>query len=312
MSKSNIELSIKKSEEIMADQGKTFYLAARFFNEETMTRIFHLYAFCRYIDDCADELEHNEAIQALKNVSLHLRGEAKTNDELVKIIELLQSYGVSFQQMQILLEGALWDVAGHNVIDETELYRYCYRVAGVVGLMVSPIIGVKANSASQYAIDLGIAMQLTNICRDVMEDASMGRNYLPLYELQGAKLNLSDLTQNPITPAPLKKIVKKYLDQADNYYKSGFSGLAFIPLRSRIVVLLASDMYRAIGTKIRKKNYSVLSGRIYLTHFEKVMVAFKSLFKILRPTFWWPQSHQPRLHRSLLGFPGIDERGRDS
>ena len=287
--------------------GKTFHFASQVFSSMMMSKIARLYQFCRFVDDCADLLEPELAKKTLTEIQRHIDSESVENPELTALINELESYGVHRSDLSTLNEGALFDVQEQKVGDQGDLLRYCYKVAGVVGLMVSPIIGVKSRASSVYAVDLGIGMQLTNICRDVLEDANNGRSYLPLNEVESCGLSIQIMSNKGETPVNLKQLVKKYLDIADVYYTSAFSGYAYIPLRPRLTILFAGEMYRAIGTKLRKSDFAVLSGRTYLSKREKLWVCVKSLAKVLSPKFWFKGSHEPKLHGSLKGLPGIHE-----
>lgn len=203
-----------------------------------------------------------------------------------------------------LLDGALFDVNEGKIISRDDLLVYCYKVAGVVGLMMTKVIGVKDKDANAFAIDLGLGMQLTNICRDVLEDAKNGRTYLPKDELDSQKVEISQIQRNGETPSSLKTVVSFYLALADTYYDSAISGLHFIPWRARFVILLAARLYQAIGHKIRHNGFDVLRGRTYLNTFEKMMISIKVLFEFMLLSKN-QTNHKPHLHVSLKGLPGI-------
>lgn len=277
----------------MRKNGKSFYFASRVFTKEQMESVSLLYRLCRYIDDCADELAPEESRSKLHKIKWNLENPQSLNTlnsagtESEQVIARLNAIGVDSSHIQVLLEGALFDVGGGNVKNRDELLLYCYRVAGVVGLMMLPILGVSSKEAAPHAIDLGIAMQLTNICRDILEDAQNGRCYLPVGERVKAGLTLKTLSKQGDSPESLKEIVKFYLQLADRYYASGRKGLSHIPLRGRFAILIASQVYREIGKKIEKKDYEVLQGRVSLSSSEKVWVSAKSLLLILHPYFWF-------------------------
>jgi phytoene synthase len=202
----------------------------------------------------------------------------------------VEGWGVRREQIRELLLGAEFDVRGGEILNEKDLMLYCYRVAGVVGLMMCPLIGVTSSKAHPHAVDLGIGMQLTNICRDVKEDGCRGRSYLP-----GAE-SLSDLE--------LKIRIKKTLDVADLYYKSAYEGLSYIPFRPRFVIFLAGELYRHIGLKIRRNNYDVSGERIYLNLAEKIIVTLKSILKLGKSFFWKPHNHNHELHLLIHHYVG--------
>ena len=273
------------SVDILARNGKSFNFAGVFLPKKQLVSIATLYSFCRYVDDCADELHPTEAKIEIDKIKKALDG----NDEFDskdKSIQNLISIGVQKNHMLDLIYGAEWDVSGRKIQTDKDLDLYCYHVAGVVGLMMNPLMNVQDNQAHMYAVNLGKAMQLTNICRDVLEDAVNHRTYLPLSDLTENNLELKDLQKKGPAPQALRNIVAKYLQRADEYYQTGYLGLPYIPLRCRFVILLAGELYRHIGLKIKKNNYEVLQGRTYLNVFEKTYVFFKVLPQLMTLRFW--------------------------
>jgi len=302
-------LEAQSAEQVMAKNGRSFYFASLIFSSEQRQQVSQLYRICRYVDDCADELSPAESKHAMHRIVTELN-DSSIDSEFQGFMKALEKQGVKREYLAELVKGALFDIDSGQIASRDELLVYCYRVAGVVGLMMCPLLGVKDRKASSFAIDLGIGMQLTNICRDILEDAQNGRNYLPTDELQQSGLSLSNIQQQSITPESLKKLVKTYLDIADEYYNSGYQGLAFIPLRPRVCILVAGEVYRSIGHKIRKNNYEVLERRTYLNTFQKMIVTLKTLPRLFMPSFWRPGHHLPRLHQSLLGLPGMDRKSK--
>lgn len=299
-------LEAQDAEQVMAENGRSFYFASLIFSAVQRQQVAQLYRICRYVDDCADELSPVESRKAMQRIITELKAPAN-DSEFQQAIKQLENKGVKREYLAELVDGALFDIDSGKLIDRKQLLIYCYRVAGVVGLMMCPLLGVKDVKAGAFAIDLGIGMQLTNICRDVLEDAQNDRNYLPADELYQAGLSMSDIQQQGETPENLKSLVNTYLDLADDYYKSGYQGLAFIPLRPRVCILVAGEIYRSIGHKIRKNNYQVLDGRTILSTYEKIIVTVKTLPRILLPSFWRNGKHMPELHQSLHGLPGVND-----
>ncbi len=292
---------------VMSKHGKSFYFASMIFSRDTINKVALLYAFCRFVDDAADELKQEDSIKILSEVR---KLTAHNNESLAplnplksvngssikclsKVISTLESYGVQRKQMIELIEGAEFEIKSKVVNTQQDLLQYCYLVAGVVGLMMCPLIGVKdKEAAAEYAIGLGNAMQITNICRDVLEDAQAGRNYLPK-----DLLNLNDIKSDQLkiqgpTPLALKNLIKHLLNYADGLYEKSYGGLAYIPLRSRICILVAGEVYRSIGRKIRQTDYEVLKGRTYLSLSEKIIVIVKLLPRFFNFKFWSVSSAQ--------------------
>ena len=180
-----------------------------------------------------------------------------------------------------------------RVTDEKELIDYSYKVAGTVGLMMLPIINTKDAEARKHAIDLGIAMQLTNIARDVYEDAKMNRLYLPKEWL--GQVSVSDLIDNKLDDQKKRLIelsIKNLIELSDKFYANGFSGMKFIPLRTRLAIFFAAKIYKGIGEKIKSGGYVYKLERIYLNKLEKLWITIisipeflflKNIFKSYKP-----------------------------
>lgn len=290
--------------DVMALHGKSFYFASMIFSKSNLLKVATLYRLCRFIDDCADELPEQESKRAIESIIFDLN-HPENPSKFNQLVQEVESWGVERSYIRELVLGAEFDAQGGKVETYQDLMLYCYQVAGVVGLMMCPLIGVKDMQGYPHAIDLGLGMQLTNICRDVLEDAQRQRIYLPENELQKLGLGLGDL-QKTVTPLELKTFVKSVLDQADEYYESAYNGLSYIPIRPRLVILLAGEIYRSIGVKIRNNDYQVLRGRISLSLFEKFVVAVKTMRKLLASLFWKPKPHSSVLHKHLAHLPGAN------
>lgn len=288
--------------ETMKKHGKSFYFASQIFPKWQLNNIAILYAFCRYVDDCADELEPSISTQKLTQLKNFLE-QNHFDFEGGSLVQQLNLKGVRSEFLLELLDGALFDVHGGQIKSKKDLLVYCYKVAGVVGLMMCPLLGVKEVIAQRYAIDLGIGMQLTNISRDILEDATNDRCYVPANILHAANLNPDNFKSKGSTPADLKDIVKFLLDTADQYYNSSKQGFSFIPLRARIAILVASEVYREIGNKIRKNKYEVLNGRTFLSLPEKIFCTFKALRFLFTKNFWVSSEHLSALHIELRELP---------
>lgn len=272
--------------EVMARNGKTFYFASKFFSETQLDSIAELYTICRYVDDSADELAACEAILAIQRIKLVLLGKAE-DPALQKLLDSVLAKGVETRHLLELIEGAEFDLSGKSIGQRSEFLRYCYLVAGVVGLMMCPLLGATEARARRFAQSLGTGMQITNICRDVLEDAQNGRFYLPASELERHGIPQDLLKRMGSTPVNVRTLVAEYLDLADEYYQFAYRGLAYLPFRSRICILLAGEVYRAIGEKIRHQGYDVLRGRTFLSLPQKMWVSAKALGMLFSKSFWF-------------------------
>jgi len=196
-----------------------------------------------------------------------------------------------------------------RMADEAELLRYCYRAAGTVGLMMCRVLDAPEPAAAAHAVDLGIAMQLTNLCRDVAADARMGRRYLPA-SLVGDIAPDALIEPSPALQPTLRAAVARLLTLAETYYASGEAGLPFLPVRARAGILVAGRVYRAIGHRLTACEHAYWEGRAFVPDWRKATITLTALTtQPLRGAFWSrPTSHHGQLHRALIGLPGITAR----
>jgi phytoene synthase len=261
--------------------------------------------FARYIDDLADEAANVSIAKTnLKKLSDDIN---KNHSEDLIVADTLLLFNECNIEKTIVLElikGVDSDLAQVRMRDLDELLRYCYQVAGTVGLMMCKVLDIEDKTAYPFAIDLGIAMQLTNICRDVRDDAVLGRRYLPttlVSNLEPTEL----ITPNEDIQQPLSAALANLLGIADNYYKSGNAGLPFIPLRARAGILIASKLYQAIGIKLQKQHYQYWQKRAMLSRQDKLMLSIKTLFALFFTADFWrvATAHDKKLHKSLSALP---------
>lgn len=270
----------RSSIDILKDHGKSFYFAGLFLPMKQLEKIAELYHFCRFVDDTADTQESSIAKQDIELIKQTLLSTTFKN-ALQDFIQRLEKNGVQRQHLLDLVAGAEFDLHTGSIDTEADLDLYCYRVAGVVGLMMNPLIGVVDTHADYHAVCLGKAMQLTNICRDILEDAQNGRLYLPYEKIEENNIPTNELKMRGPTSSAVKNLVKNYLIKADYLYTEGYKGLDYIPFRARFVIYLAGEVYRHIGVKIKSIDYDVLQGRTFLTLSEKIRVLLKTSLKFI-------------------------------
>ena len=251
--------------------GKSFYWASIFLPNQNKSAASELYSICRYFDDLADET-HNDQSEKLKS-----EFEQICNNVGHPVNKFFKSNNIPIQILGDLIQGLIQDQKLVRLQTEKDLIKYSYQVAGTVGLMMQPLILVKNKNANKHAIDLGIAMQLTNIARDIYEDAIMNRVYLPREWLREISIeHLKNDSINEIQPQ-MKDILKKLIDLSEVYYQNGFSGMKYIPIKTRLAIFFAAKIYRAIGMKIKSNNYQYSNKRVYLNKLDKLWVTIKSL-----------------------------------
>ena len=251
--------------------GKSFYWASFFLPKRNKDAATKLYSICRFFDDLADD--NNEDQTKI------LTGEFKKicDDLSHPINEFFTSHNLSIKILGDLVDGLVKDQTDVRIKNEKELIQYAYQVAGTVGLMMSPLIMVNNNKANKHAIDLGIAMQLTNIARDIYEDALMNRIYLPQDWISNTNISeLTDISSNKDL-IQIKSAIKRLILLSETYYKNGFAGMRYIPLKTRLAIFFAAKIYRAIGQKIKKNRYEYSYKRIYVSTIEKLFITFISV-----------------------------------
>ena len=255
----------------MADQSylsiyaKSFNWAGFFLPKQTYLKCSALYDFCRVADNIADS---NEAIELKKIKFLDFQNNfnnKKFDDPIIKNMwQLINEFDIPFKVVNDLLDGINSDIQQSiKLHKKKDLLLYSYRVAGTVGLMMAKILRVNKKDSLKSAIDLGIAMQLTNISRDVVEDLNFGRSYIDL--------NFEE--------------IRSTIKLSESYYENSFYSIKEIPLAFRFAILVARRVYRKIGYKILKKqnleNYKK-SGKIYVTKIEKIIETLCSVYDLIK------------------------------
>jgi phytoene synthase len=199
----------------------------------------------------------------------------------VALAHIARVHGVPGHYALELVEGLGMDVRRERYWTPEELGLYCYRVAGTVGLMMVHVMGVSHQRALRHAADLGIAMQMTNIARDILEDAALGRIYLPLLWLDEAGIPEAQLTQGRYRDA-LARVVGRLLDEADRRYRSGNEGLRYLPLRASVAVAVASSVYARIGGLVRSRRSHAWDERAVVSPLGKLAAVFRGLALVAR------------------------------
>ena len=279
--------SFKTNTYSIKSEGKSFYWASFFLPKKNRIAASRLYSICRYLDDVADNSKLDTSSQ-IKNIFNQIK-----ENESSEINIFFKKNNINLGILKDLIDGLISDQQNVRVADEKELIDYSYKVAGTVGLMMLPIINTKDAEARKHAIDLGIAMQLTNIARDIYEDAKMNRLYLPKEWL--GQVSISDLTDNKLDDQKKRLIelsIKNLIELSDKFYANGFSGMKFIPLRTRLAIFFAAKIYKGIGEKIKSGGYVYKLERIYLNKLEKLWITIisipeflflKNIFKSYKP-----------------------------
>jgi len=294
--------------EVLSSKGRSFYWARHFLGSRHAERATRLYAFCRYLDDLADESSSpHEARSKIEAARKDILSGESADSSLRDGLSLARECGISKEPILELINGIASDLEEVRIADFDELIRYCYRVAGTVGLMMCRVLDVSSTSAYPHAVDLGIAMQLTNICRDVLEDAAMGRRYLP-------STLIGDISpQELINPSSTVRVkiasgVLELLRLSEDYYGSGEEGLSYLPLRARGAILIASRVYHGIGSDLISRQGDCWSRRAIVSSAQKALITVSALTSLAlkrssKGLFWSPTcSHRSELHVALAGL----------
>ena len=253
---------------LLKKHAKSFYWASFFLSSNTLNKSSSLYNFCRTLDDIVDD---DNNLDVKKKIFLKFKKDFESrnlNNQIIKDMwSVIDSENISKQIVIDLFDGVESDLKEKVVINsKKDLLVYSYRVAGTVGLMMSKILKVKNREALKGAIDLGIAMQLTNIARDVCEDKARNRQYV--------NHNFSE--------------IRDIINDSEVFYENSFNSIRNIPIRSRFSVIVARRIYRKIGDYILKQknidNYNK-AGKIYVPIFEKIIQTFLSIFDFIKLIF---------------------------
>lgn len=265
----------------IAHHSKSFALASRLLPPGVRQQALVLYAYCRRADDAVDLCSVDEqpaALQRLRDELDAIYRDRPGDDPITQAFaRVVHAYGIAREIPQDLLAGMEMDVLGTRYQSWAELERYCHCVAGTVGLMMCQVMGVTDPRAPRHAADLGIAMQLTNICRDVLEDWQRGRLYLPGEALQAR--GAGSLVQALGGPLPaehataLRATIGDVLERAAVHYASGDAGLPYLSPRCRLSIRTARLVYAAIGDAVRARGCDPLAGRAVVPHRRKLMLA---------------------------------------
>jgi phytoene synthase len=273
---------------IARSHGRTFFLASRILPPERRRAIHATYTFCRIADDLADQATDLAAARhALEAWERQL--DEPTHPVAIAFAAARARHAVPVAAVRDLLAGVRMDLGPCRFATWHELHLYCYRVAGTVGLMVAPILGCQDDSAWPHAVDLGIAMQLTNILRDIAEDARRGRLYLPLEDLAAFGCEPEAILSG-YPGGRFRELLAFEVARARGLYAEARKGFSALSPAGLLATLAASELYAAILAAIEENDYDVFAARAYVPHRRKlgavpgVMAAFVRLTWPMRAT----------------------------
>jgi phytoene synthase len=262
-----------------AASGSSFYYSFLFLPPERRRAITALYAFCREVDDVVDETSDPQlaatklAWWRLEVANLFAE---KPQHPVTKALSACKNeFSITAERLNEIIDGMEMDLTQTRYLDWPGLERYCYRVASVVGLLAAGIFGYRDARTLEYARNLGIAFQLTNIIRDVGEDARKNRIYLPMDDLKKFGVPASDIL-NAKETEDFRKLLAFEASRAKQFYEKAFQSLAPVDRRAQRPGLIMAAIYRALLEEIERDGFHVLTGKTSLTPLRKFWIAWKT------------------------------------
>jgi phytoene synthase len=266
-------------EERAARSGSSFYYGFRLLSPERRRAITALYAFCREVDDVVDEVS-DPGVARLKlawwrTEIAAVYGGRPQHPVALALAPAVAAFELPQEYLQAVIDGMTMDLDCNRYRDFAALEHYCHCVAGVVGLMSAEIFGYRESPTRAYARDLGVAFQLTNIIRDVGEDARRGRIYLPQEDLERHGVSAEDILARRVT-AGFAALMAQQVARARDFYARAIAVLPAADRRAQRPGLVAAAIYRALLRRIEREGFRVLDRRIALTPLAKAWIAWKS------------------------------------
>ncbi len=262
-----------------AASGSSFYYSFLYLPRERRRAITALYAFCREVDDVVDETSDAQ-LAATKlawwRLEIGLLFDGKPQHPVSRALQpAIAAYGVTAARLNEIIDGMQMDLTQTRYLDFAGLERYCYHVAGVVGILAAGIFGYRDARTLEYARRLGIAFQLTNIIRDVGEDARKNRIYLPIADLQLFGVGAADLLQARHSEA-FVALMRFQAERARKFHDDAMDALPAVDRRAQRPGLIMAAIYRALLDEIERDGFHVLRGRTSLTPLRKFWIAWKT------------------------------------
>jgi len=284
--KLDLESAYEACRTITRREAKNFYYAFLTLPAAKRRAIYAAYAFCRLCDDSVDEETSADAkLKALSDLQANLDNTysgSASSPVYVALADVARNYKIPQAYFQEIILGVESDLVKDRFQNFDELKEYCYRVASVVGLICLQIFGYEDDDAKEYAVDLGLAMQLTNIIRDVREDLDMGRVYLPQDEMARFGYSEEDL-KNGVRNEAFLELMRFQSQRAREYFDRGFKLLPYLSRRSRACPAVLGALYSKVLDRIEASDYDVLESRVSLSKAEKIGIMAKTWLGSMLP-----------------------------
>ncbi|MHB1372798.1 MAG: presqualene diphosphate synthase HpnD [Thauera sp.] len=265
-----------------AKSGSSFYYSFMFLPAERRQAITALYAFCREVDDVVDECHDLSLAQTKlewwRQEVGRVYGGTPTHPVGHALKDVIKGFRLPQEQLLEIIDGMAMDLSQTRYLDFKGLQLYCYRVASVVGLLAAEIFGYQDRQTLKYAHDLGLAFQLTNIIRDVGEDARRGRIYLPIEDLQRFNVPAKDLLEARYSEQ-FRELMAFQAERAEKFYDQAFAQLPAVDRKAQRPGLVMAAIYRTLLREIARDGFMVLDRRTSLTPLRKVWLAGTTWFR---------------------------------
>jgi phytoene synthase len=267
--------------QVIKEGSKSFHLASLMLPKPVRRAAFAVYAFCRIADDEIDlGADPARAVETLMGRLDRIYAGTPDNDPIDRAFAcVVSTYALPRALPDGLLEGMSWDVQNRRYETLDALMEYAARVAGTVGAMMTVLMGNRSITAVARASDLGMAMQLTNIARDIGEDARAGRLYAPGDWLRDEGLDPEEFLANPVFEPRIARVTQRLIETAAPIYEQGLSGVCLLPTRCRTSIRAAGSIYREIGNKVCKNGYDSITQRAVVSKARKVQLLTEAAFE---------------------------------
>ena len=291
-----------KNNLLMRKHGKTFYWASFFLDKSKMQAIYSIYSFCRKIDDMVDEAQTPDIAKKRLLIFTKAWRKSRSHPVINLLSDIPKENWPNQKLVKNFLNGQISDIKFSSFKSEKSLIIYCYQVAGTVGLMVCDIFGVKDKKMRYFAIDLGIAMQLVNISRDIYEDSLRNRVYLP--ESLIGKYSAKEIANpNKETARKIDEARKKIIKLANIYFDSASRAIDHLPKGASLAVKLASALYQRIGYQLMNAQYVHNEKRCYVSNFSKLLITLGIITKYFTSFKEEMKVHNENLHKFIRNLP---------
>lgn len=278
-------LDASAADELMAKAGKTFHRAARLLPKTVRGDVVRLYAFCRQVDDLADEPGFGRRARRQSLDALARAFEQKSVPDLYAAGWLFSAHGAMAGAAELLVRAAAQDLDQQQPQSREALLAYAFGVAGTVGIMMARVLRAEPQGLHS-AVSLGMAMQLSNIARDIAEDLANGRLYLPLDWVTAGSVQRAISTRTPEDARSVLLATERVLALAESLYEAAFDGIWSLPWRIRWSILAAALCYREIGRDVRRRGTRAWSQRVIISSGRKLWLIAIAGIRLLQPRFW--------------------------